>query len=348
MQAVRMLFTLVSCLVVPLGMAPMSAGGSPPISEEAAIAAYAKAAKALRIAEDGEKPTISKAEARTSERTARVVGSVRKVRSPVLSVDVDACSEKIVCVQNERAWERSYTRAETARQEGTGIGPTQTPKQILDAAENYCRALGQNLTPDLGLWIMEFDDKRGCWILGWVRRVNGYLFEEEYISIHIEDQTGGLVLYHNRVTQITCNTDVRVPKDRALAIAQGYMSKILPSLVRGQPFEFDLAEEPELWIVYVNNFAKRAEVWAEFWAKAKAEGMTSPEQLPPPPSEKVLAWARREAEELQKELLPPRARLVYAIRFEFSYVGKEKVHRIRGPVSIWVDAANGEIVGGLM
>lgn len=347
MQFIRMLCTVVPCLVVPLGMASLSAGGSPPISEEAAIAAYAKAAKALRIAEDGEKPTISKAEARTSERTARVVGSVRKVRSPVLGVDVDAYSGKIVHVQNERAWERSYARAETARQEGTGIGPTQTPKQVLDAAENYCRALGQNLTPDLGLRIMEYDDKQGQWGLGWVRRINGYLFDEEAFSVHIEDQTGDLVFYYNRVTRITCNTDVRVPKDRALAIAQGYMSKILPSLVRGQPFEFDLAEEPELWIVYVNNFAKRAEVWAEFWAKAKAEGMTSPEQLPPPPSEKVLAWARREAEALQKELLPPRARLVYAVSFEFSYVGKEKVHRIRGPVTVWVDAANGEIVGGI-
>ena len=347
MRTIRMLYTLVFCLVVPLGMASLSAGGPTPISEEAAIAAYAKAVKVLQIAEDGGKPTVSKAEPRISEWVTRV-GLVRKVRSPVLSVDVDAYSGKMVRVQNERAWERSSARAETARQEGKGIGPTRTPKQVLDAAENYCRALGQNLTPDLGLRLMRYDNKQGRWSLGWVRYVNGYVFDEEGFSVHIEDQTGDLVLYSNRVTQITCNTDVRVPKDRALAIAQGYMSKILPPLVRDQPFEFDLAEEPELWIVYVNNFAKRAEVWAEVWAKAKAEGMTSPGQLPPPPSEKVLAWARREAEALQKELLPPRARLVYAIRFQFSYVGKERAHRIRGPVCIWVDAGNGKIVGGLM
>ena len=323
MRAIRMLCTLMSCLVVPLGVASLSQGGPSPISEEAAIAAYAKAAKVLLIDQAGEKPTVSKAEARTSEFTTRV-GSVRKVRSRVLSVDVDAFSGKIVRLQNEQAWERSSARAETARQEGKGIGPTRTPKQILDAAENYCRALGQNLTPDLGLRIMEFDDKWGCWVLGWVRRVNGYLFDEEYISIHIEDQTGGLVLYNSRVTQITCNAEVRVPKDKALAIARDYMAKILPNLVGNQPYKFDPVEDPELGIVYVNDFFKRVEAFVE--------GTAPPEELLPSPEESV----------------PPRARLVYAIRFEFSYVGKEKVHRILGPVTVWVDAANGEIVGGLM
>jgi hypothetical protein len=328
MKAIRMLCTLVSCLVVPLGMAFLSEGGSPPISDEAAIAAYAKAAKALQIEQDGEKPIVSKAEARTSEFTTRV-GSVRKVRSRVLSVDVDACSGKIVSVQNEQAWERSNARAKTALEEGKGNGPTRTPKQVIDAAENYCRTLGQNLTPDLGFRLMGYDNKQGMWSLGWARYVNGYVFDEEGISIHIEDQTGDLVLYSNWVTQIACNTDVRVPKDKALAIARDYMSKILPKLVQNQPFKFDQVEEPELWIVYVNDFFKRVEARVEAWV----EGTAPPEQLLPSP----------------EELVPPRARLVYTIRFNFWYIGKERVNINReGRATIWVDAANGEIVGGLM
>ena len=319
MRAIRMLCALVPCLVLPLGMVSLSGGGPHPISEEAAIREYSKVAKTLRIAQGGEKPTVSKAEARISEWATRV-GSVRKVRSRDLSVDVDAYSGKIVRVRNEAAWERSYARAETAREEGKGIGPTRSPKQVIDAAENYCRAFGQNLTPDLRLRIMDFDDKHARWGLGWFRYINGYVFDEEGISIHIEDQTGDLMLYSNGVTEIACNTEVRVPKDKARAIARDQVSKILPNLVGNQPFNFDEVEEPELWIVYVNDLLKRAEASAP------------PEQLLPSP----------------QELPPPRARLVYAIRFEFYYVGKERVHRSRGPVTVWVDAANGEIVGGIL
>ncbi|MGB3088008.1 MAG: hypothetical protein WBC53_09845 [Phycisphaerae bacterium] len=318
MRATGMLCALVPCLVLPLGMVSLSGGGPLPISEEAAIREYSKVAKTLRIALGGEKPTVSEVEARISEWATRV-GSVRKVRSRDLSVDVDAYSGKIVRVRNEAAWERSYVRAETAREEGKGIGPTRSPKQIIDAAENYCRALGQNLTPDLRLRIMEFDDKQARWGLGWFRYINGYVFDEEGISIHIEDQTGDLVLYSNGVTEIACNTEVRVPKDKARAIARNQVSKILPNLVGNQPFNFDEVEEPELWIVYVNDLLKRAEASAP------------PEQLLPSPQE-----------------LPPRARLVYAIRFEFYYVGKERVHRSRGPVTVWVDAGNGKIVGGIL
>ncbi|MBM4020451.1 MAG: hypothetical protein FJ288_19390 [Planctomycetes bacterium] len=331
MRAVRMLRALAWRLVVVpllLGMVSLAGGGLSPLNEQAVIAAYAKAAKAVGIALGGEKPTVSKPDERMSGGGA-IVGSVRKVHSPQLTVDVDAYSGKIVRVRNETASENSYARAETAREQGKGVGPTRSLKSVIDAAENYCRALGQNLTPDVGLRIMEFDDKRGCWYLAWVRRVNGYLFDEECIGLDIDDQTGELAHYINRVTEITCGTEVRVPKDKARAIARDQVSRILPALVSNQSFEFEEDQEPKLCIVYQNDAMRRLELGTDLMRRFKA--MPPPDQLPPPP-----------------EQLPPRARLVYAIRFEFSYVGKQRVHVGRGPVTVWVDAASGEVGGGIM
>ncbi|MCX5677297.1 MAG: hypothetical protein NTX87_20115 [Planctomycetota bacterium] len=331
MQAIRMLRTLAWRLVVVpllLGMVSLAGGGPSPLNEEAAIAAYAKAAKAVGIAQGGEKPTVSKPEERMSGGGA-TVGSVRKVHSPQLTVDVDAYSGKIVRVVNKTAWEKSDARVETAREQGKGVGPTRSLKLVIDAAENYCRALGQNLPPDLGLRIMEFDDKQGCWYLAWVRRVNGYLFDEENLGIRIDDQTGGLAHYINRVTEITCGTEVRVPKEKARAIAHDQVSRILPALVHNQSFEFEEDQEPKLCIVYQNDAMRRSELMTDLMRRFKTMP-PPPDQLPPP-----------------AEKLPPRARLVYAIRFGLWYVGKEKWHVDRGPVTIWVDAANGEVVGGI-
>jgi hypothetical protein len=313
MRVLHVLGTLACCLaVLALLWGSASLAGEGAISEEVAATAYALAAKAIGISLGAEKPTVSRPEARISER-ATGVGSVRKVQSPHLSVDVDAHSGKIVRVLNEKAWHKSYAKAETARQEGKGAVPRRSPKHVIEAAENYVRSLGQSPTPEVKLRIMEFDAKGDCWNLGWVRYVNGYVFDEEAIGMSIDDQTGGLIHYNNSVTDIACTTDVSVSKEKARAIARGRVSIIQASLLGGGSYEANEPEDPVLWIVYVNRI---------------------------PNGEKAEPSAR------PQPLLPLRARLVYDFRYEFRYTGNEMVHRSVPPLNVWVDAATGEVVEG--
>jgi hypothetical protein len=306
----------------------MAAGTGPTLGQDAALAAYAEAAKALGIAEAGEKPGVSEAAVRFSE-WATNVGWVRTVRSGHIVVEVDANSGEIRRIMNEVAWLKSDSRAESRLKECKGFAPTRSPKEAIDAAEKFCLALGQRPARDVRLRVIKFDEKRGCWELGWARYIGEYLFDEEGIGITIDDQTGDLLVYNNHVTKITCGTEVRVPKDKARAIARDQVSRILPALVHNQSFEFEEDQEPKLCIVYQNDAMRRLELMTDLMRRFKTMP-PPPDQLPPPP-----------------EQLPPRARLVYAIRFGFWYVGKEGTHIDRGPVTVWVDAASGEVVGGI-
>jgi len=290
----------------------MAAGIEPTLGEEGALAAYAKAAKALGTAESGEKPSVSEAAVRFSE-WATNVGWIRTVQSGQIVVDVDANSGVIRCITNKAARTKSEASAESRLKEGKGFAPTRLPKEVIDAAEKFCLALGQRPARDVRLRVIQFDEKRGVWDLGWARYIDGYLFDEEGVGITIDDQTGDLLVYLNSTTTMTCNTEVRVSATKALSIARDRMTKVLPNLVGNEPFEMKSSEEPVLYIVYAND---------------------------------LLGESRAAVPAAAQQAVSPHAHLVYAVRFDFSYVGRETGHRIRGPVTVWVDAASGMVIGG--
>jgi len=237
---------------------------------------------------------------------------VKRVVSKHVDVEIDVQTKKVVWIMNERLLDAVRSRARRAIAQGKEIKPTRQEAEIIAIAKEYSKRLGQVLTPDIKLQIIQFDN--GEWGLGWVRYIGNYQFKDEGMGISIDDLTGKLFVYNNNLTAKHAATEVRISEEKAIRIAKAYITAILPRITFGYPFEISKIEQPNLYIVHPNYFLEGA----------------------------LFTGIIRNR--IRQFLPPSNPRLVYSIRFEFHETEALGIPR---PIIVWVDAATGRVIGGM-
>jgi hypothetical protein len=276
------------------------------------LAAFSQAAKTFGINLSSETPKESAAEIRSSEFNSPVK-LIRKITSKQFEVAIDVKSGKIVSAYNEALFLEEDARLTTFNDTGKMQEPKQNLKQVVEATEKLVAALGQELGPDLKLSFVRFDSKRGCWELSWFRYIRGFLFEEECVSLTMDDAALKAVCYGDTVTEITCSTEVKITRDKAKASAMSRVSTTLQYDASNETFRADEVDPPQLWIVYAND-------------------NVAANKLPSTPTDQ---YPR------------PKAHLAYVFHFKFVYAGKSHAHAIIPPAYVFVDAASGAVIGGI-
>ncbi|MBM4047621.1 MAG: hypothetical protein FJ279_21150 [Planctomycetes bacterium] len=244
------------------------------------------------------------------------VATVREVRSDALIARVDVETMKVVHAIDLTVTEQSWTGPKEHPSAPMTIVPTRNATDVIAIADQYCKRLGHDLSRGFRLRLVQFEARYRHWSLAWLRVVGEYPFEESDFSLSIDDKTGKLAVYFNNTSSRPCQTEIKVGREKAMDVARDHvLTMAQPALVRSEPLRMTEVGTCELKVVYPNYLL----------------------------SPKV---AQMGDEDLRKARRNPR--LVYDIKYEFRYRRAEGKGDLspRPPVSIWVDAATGEVVGG--
>lgn len=312
LRVVRALSYGLVALALTLGAAE-NRGEQP--SDQACLKTYAKVAAAL-----GLEPDTAEARIRTTGRPAApwipLMKPVQVVKTNTLQVELEEQTGQVLYVSNNAVSLRIHARKQLLfESRGKLFMPTRHPSAIVSAVEQFfARVAGHPLTTDLRLRMIEFDPKRGVWGLGWARYIAGYLSDSEGLGASVDDVSGKINHYTYTVTGATCRPVVRLSLKEAAPSARKHAEYIVQKQVRGEPYDVLETEPPSLQIVYPNY--TRTE------------------------NAKQLA-----KEDLRKAAKNPR--LAYVFQFEFQYAGNKKGHTILPLAVVWIDAANGDVLGGL-
>jgi len=208
--------------------------------------------------------------------------------------------------------------ARKAKDAGSPLSPTKTAAEIQEISKKIGSLLGVPVRGDLRLSRTLYQPGRGDWWVTWQRYYDGYPFYGESIRFYIADTDGGLTSLWNTVTDNACSTEVKISKEQAVETAMGFFHDLLArediasKIVVAEEYEIELLEEETgLYIAYPNNIRMQ---------------FVYPDR------------------ELTKTEEP---RLVYHVTAKFNYIGNADIHAALHGAVVWVDAATGEIVGGL-
>lgn len=297
-----------------LTLGPAENRGEQP-SDQACLKTYAKVAAALGI-----EPDTAEARIRTTGRPAApwipLMKPVQIVRTNTLQVKLEEQTGQVLYVSNTAVSLRIHARKQLLfESRGKLFMPTRHPSAIVSAVEQFfARVAGHPVPNDLRLRMIEFDPKRGVWVLGWARYIAGYLSDDEGLGASVDDVSGKINHYTYTVTGATCRPVIRLSLKEAAPSARKHAEYLVQKQARGEPYDVLETEPPSLQIVYP-NYARTED----------AEQLTE--------------------EDLRKAAKNPR--LAFVFQFEFQYAGNKKSHTILPLAIVWIDAANGDVLGGL-
>jgi hypothetical protein len=200
-----------------------------------------------------------------------------------------------------------------------------TEIEIKAIAEDILKKLPRQYTSGLQLESIKFvsNEKDGHWIINWERSQNGYTYQEDGITIYYHEKYG-LESYANWCTSEPCPTEVKITKEEAGEKARDIATKAICSSLM----------IPSMDMPY-NKWFKDFEV-GEI---CKSElVIINPNYL----------FTKKSSTDITKR--SRNARLSWVISIKTHYTGKPgpKGEVISGTViSIWIDAATGEMLGGM-
>jgi hypothetical protein len=292
-------------LLLVLGIGSQPVGSAQTLTEERATALFKSAADVLGVKVEAGKLAVSKAAATTSIFGAPI-GYAVKVEAKGLKVELDTRIGKVVSAFCEAFWDEQETRQAALEERGRQFAPTRDVRAVLESVLKQIKGLGQEMTPDIRLRSVTFDPSRGNWQLHWLRYYQGFPFEEQFVSVLVDDSTLRCVMYQNTITAITCPTDVKISTEKATEVAAKQAMTALPE-AGGKAEDYKTQQEGGsfLGIVYSKGSVKTD-----------------------PAGEDAL----------------PRARLAYAVRFVFLYSGKAPTHVKLPRITVYIDAETGEQV----
>lgn len=93
----------------------------------------------------------------------------------------------------------------------------------------------------------------GAWIGHWKRVHNGYLYENDSLSVAIMAINGEFYSYAKHFLGKPCSTDVKIPKDRAIEVSRGKVSDLLRGDMAKKHLQDFVVTSSELKIIQPNT-----------------------------------------------------------------------------------------------
>jgi hypothetical protein len=191
-----------------------------------------------------------------------------------------------------------------------GNKPFRDDREALGAAEAFVRELGWSIETNTHLIHKEYDPGKRQWRFAWQRHLAGYPFPEETISTSIDAASRHLSSFRCTISERGCATVPSLSNTDAQQIAATNALGIAMGLV-GQDYGVRGVRGNGLQVVYPNG---------RYATYGKRTALTE---------------------------VAPSPQLVYWFDVAFEYRGTDTLHRAVAPISVWVDAVSGEVVGGL-
>lgn len=190
-------------------------------------------------------------------------------------------------------------------------------EEIIQAANNYLKILYENQNLTYILTDVVFHSKgmsRGIWELEFWRYHNGYKFAGDSISIEIADQSAVLLSFVNACLSEIPPTDVKIDRSKVWKLSNDFAQKIISSEEFSQYFKnLRLSYDTKTELMIVNpNYLLTGKSIRDVTARTRKSR---------------LAWVTR-----------------YKL-FEIKHQS-EKEGFVPEEISVWIDAQNGEILGG--
>jgi hypothetical protein len=262
------------------------------------------------------KPTISEMKYDASLDTF-----IRTIRGPI-KMDLDAYTGEAYFIYNDVIAEKIF---DPKQFEPANKLHTKTEDEVKAIGEDILKKIPRRETSGVQLELIKFDlDKRkGEWFVQWHRTHNGYQYIDDWVQILYHEKYG-LASYSSGFTSTSCPTEVKIQeeeaKKKALSIAAEAIRSDLPMPSMGQSYK-----------QWFNNFKLGEISRSELF-------IINPNYL----------FTEKSSTDISKRIR--NARLAWVICINAPLINKvgPKGEILAGTViSIWIDAATGEMLGGM-
>jgi len=248
-------------------------------------------------------------------------GTRQRISSGRAEIEVNAVTREVISYwDNEAIAERTTRRARDAAGVAETLMPMLTAEEAVRLATEYLHVFRGPVPGDLELKPcpifgtkeepVVFDEETAIWRVTWHRFVEGYPFLGQGVWVALDDRTKALIFVKWTATAVVPVVALRIDAEKARNRARRRLDDLLPEVAESEGRSFEISEcgAPELYIAV-------------------------PTDYPP------ITGTRP-----RRDMVP---RLVYALPFTLVSARDEKGYHEAWPYTVWVDAGNGRICGGL-